>query len=176
MKLDKLYTRTGDSGQTAIIGGKLPKSDIRISAYGTVDELNSLVGMLITYIPEEDIRAFLEDIQQDLFAVGTSLANLKPDKCPVDATQLEKAIDAFDNPPLTGFVLPGGSRRAALSHVCRTVCRRAERCIVELSETGIVDDTVRRYVNRLSDYFFALSLKLNIIDNVSEKTWGNTCK
>lgn len=176
MKLDKIYTRTGDDGQTAIIGGKLPKSDIRICAYGTVDELNALVGMLITYVSEDDIRFFLEDIQQDLFLVGTSLANVKSCKCPVDVEKIEKAIDAFDNPSLTGFVLPGGSRRAALSHVCRTVCRRAERCIFELSETVVVDDAVKRYVNRLSDYFFALSLKLNIIDNVSEKTWGNTCK
>ena len=159
MKKSNVYTKTGDKGMTSLVGGvRVPKTHPRLEAYGTVDELNAFIGLLITYVADEADREFL-------FAV--------------DVETIERAIDAVDEglPPLRLFILPGGTQGAAVCHVCRTVCRRAERCILELGETGVaMDDNLVAYVNRLSDYLFVLSRKLNNLDGEHEIIWQKSCK
>lgn len=180
MHIDKVYTKTGDAGQTSIIGGeRRKKNDARIEAYGCVDELNAFVGLLITYLNDTPtVSAMLSKVQSRLFDIGTALASTTPGSCSFDTSDVEKAIDEISSelPPLQSFIILGGSRRAALAHVCRTVCRRAERRVVALAAQEMVAPTVVAYLNRLSDYFFVLSRKLNFIDNTPEKTWVNTCR
>lgn len=181
MKITKVYTRTGDAGTTSLVGGvRISKADVRLEAYGTVDELNSQMGLLVAMLEEveqpvsthvEADRQLLIRIQNNLFRVGTHLATdqsqspLYPSaKLPDGETELlEKAIDDINAilPEKQGFVLPGGSVPAAQCHVCRTVCRRAERCIATLAETATVGTEIMKYVNRLSDYLFILSKKIN---------------
>jgi cob(I)alamin adenosyltransferase len=178
----KLYTKTGDKGQTGLIGGtRVAKNDVRLDAYGTVDELNSFIGLLTTYaIPEEDI-AFLRKIQNLLFSVGSHLAT---DTSKVafhsasvlvetDIECIEHEIDRLDAtlPPLSSFILPGGSPSGALGHVCRTVARRAERRMFDMNQYYPVDNYIFIYINRLSDYFFALSRHLTLFDNGKEICW-----
>jgi len=178
----KLYTKTGDEGQTGLIGGtRVPKNDIRIEAYGTVDELNSFIGLLTTYnIREEDIL-FLRLIQNNLFSVGSYLATdttkvslqhasiLKSD-C---IEQIEKEIDRIEAelPKLNSFILPGGSQSGALSHICRTVTRRAERRLFDVNSTHSIDIQILIYFNRLSDYFFALSRYFTLEKEGEEIYW-----
>jgi cob(I)alamin adenosyltransferase len=178
----KLYTKTGDKGQTGLIGGtRVAKNDVRLDAYGTVDELNSFIGLLTTYaIPEEDI-VFLRKVQNLLFSVGSHLAT---DTSKVafhsasvlvddDIESIELEIDRLDAslPPLSAFILPGGSPSGALGHVCRTVARRAERRIFDMNKEYPVDNHILVYINRLSDYFFALSRSLTIFENGKEICW-----
>jgi len=178
----KLYTKTGDKGQTGLIGGtRVAKNDVRLDAYGTVDELNSFIGLLTTYaIPEEDI-AFLRKIQNLLFSVGSHLAT---DTSKVafhsasvlvetDIECIEHEIDRLDAalPPLSSFILPGGSPSGALGHVCRTVARRAERRMFDMNQYYPVDNYIFIYINRLSDYFFVLSRHLTLFDNGKEICW-----
>lgn len=178
----KLYTKTGDKGQTGLIGGtRVAKNDVRLDAYGTVDELNSFVGLLTTYaIPEEDV-AFLRKIQNLLFSVGSHLAT---DTSKVafhsasvlveaDIECIEREIDRLDAalPPLNSFILPGGSPAGALGHVCRTVARRAERRMFDMNQYYPVDNYIFIYTNRLSDYFFALARRLTLFDNGKEICW-----
>ncbi|MBQ6966206.1 MAG: cob(I)yrinic acid a,c-diamide adenosyltransferase [Bacteroidaceae bacterium] len=179
----KIYTRTGDHGQTSLVGGqRVSKTSARIESYGTVDELNAHIGQLIADNINQHDRDILTDIQNQLFVLGGYLAtdNTARDVRPCNilkpqaVTALEQEIDAINAtlPPFRHFILPGGTRAAALSHVCRTVCRRAERRILALRDQGAdVDDTVIAYVNRLSDYLFVLSRKLNIDENKEEKIW-----
>jgi len=178
----KLYTKTGDTGQTGLIGGtRVPKNDIRIEAYGTVDELNSVIGLLTTYpIHEMDIR-FLRIIQNNLFTIGSYLATdtsktalqqasiLKSDSI----VQIEKEIDRISAklPAMSFFVLPGGSQRGALCHVCRTIARRAERRVLDVTEFYTVDNQIVVYFNRLSDYFFAISRYYTIEKGGEEIYW-----
>jgi len=178
----KLYTKTGDKGQTGLIGGtRVAKNDIRLDAYGTIDELNSFIGMLTTYpIPEKDIL-FLRLIQNRLFTVGSHLATdttkvalhqasiLNED----DIIRIEQEIDRLDEflPSLSSFILPGGSQAGALCHVCRTITRRAERRIFDMNEFHKVDNQILIYLNRLSDYFFALSRFLTIENGGEEICW-----
>lgn len=179
----KVYTKTGDKGQTSLVGDKrVSKCCERLESYGTVDELNSHIGVLITYCSDRQDADFLLGVQGNLFVVGGYLATDNSEK---DVRQgnivtdemilaVEKEIDRVQEllPPLRLFILPGGSRAAAFAHVCRTVCRRAERMILRLVETGaVVDDNVTAYVNRLSDYFFVLSRKLNQDNNVEDTVW-----
>ena len=178
----KLYTKTGDKGQTGLIGGtRVPKNDVRIEAYGTVDELNSFIGMLTTYtIPEAD-RDFLRLIQHKLFTVGSHLATdtskvaLKPASVMSAEiiTQIEQEIDRLDAklPTLSSFILPGGSKAGALCHVCRTIARRAERRIFDMKEIYTIDNQIIIYINRLSDYFFALSRYLTLENGGKEIYW-----
>ena len=165
----KVYTKTGDKGQTSLVGGKrVSKCCERLESYGTVDELNSHIGVLITYCSDRQDIDFLTGVQANLFVVGGYLATDEM------ISAVEKEIDRVQEllPPLRLFILPGGSRAAAFAHVCRTVCRRAERMILRLVETGAeVDDNVTAYVNRLSDYFFVLSRKLNQDNNVEDTVW-----
>ena len=166
----KIYTKTGDEGMTSLVGGKrVKKCCNRLDSYGSVDELNSFIGLLVTYITDEADMAFLQKVQGELFMVGGSLAtDLSVSEARCEVTQamisdIESEIDRLSAalPPLRSFVVPGGSRAAALAHVCRTVCRRAERCVFALiEEGGAVEENVAVYLNRLSDYFFVLARKM----------------
>ena len=176
----KIYTKTGDKGETSLFGGKrLPKSHIRIDAYGTVDELNSYIGLLRELIPNMEQRTLLKEIQDRLFTIGAQLAsdpskNMKtPDILDSDIELLEKAIDEMNEvlPPLKNFILPGGHPTVAHAHVARCVCRRAERAAVALDMEEAVEPILIRYLNRLSDYLFVLGRKIAFDLGVRELTW-----
>ncbi|MDE6347503.1 MAG: cob(I)yrinic acid a,c-diamide adenosyltransferase [Bacteroides sp.] len=183
----KIYTKTGDKGTTSLVGGtRVPKTHVRLEAYGTVDELNAQLGLLVTYLLDQEDRTFLQQVQNSLFAIGSHLATdrektgLKAASIirPEQVEQLEREIDRLDVllPPLSAFVLPGGSRGAAVCHVCRTVCRRAERRILALAEQAEISSELLAYVNRLSDYLFILSRKMNQDEKKGEIFWNNNCK
>jgi len=167
----KIYTKTGDKGQTGLIGGRrVSKADLRIDAYGTVDELNSWMGLVRDQAVNTNRKDFLKEIQDRLFTIGSELAT-DPDKTvkrampaiiPEDVTLLEDAMDAMDAelPELRAFVLPGGHQAVSFCHLGRTVCRRAERLVIALNQESPVDDLVLQYINRLSDYLFVLSRKM----------------
>ncbi len=178
-----IYTKTGDKGETSLVGHvRVSKGSVRLECYGTTDELNSHVGLLITYCSDPADLQFLANVQSKLFVVGGYLAtdnsqteiregNIVTEEM---IQEVEDEIDRLQNlvPPMKMFVVPGGSRAAAYAHVCRTICRRAERCIVRLMESGaVVDDNVLALINRLSDYFFVLARKLNVDNGVEEKIW-----
>ena len=172
----KIYTKTGDSGMTSLVGGqRVKKCCERLESYGTVDELNSFIGLLITKCMNDQDKAFLQKVQNTLFVVGGNLAGSNTTAVTPDMiTAVEQEIDRLQEmvPPLKAFVLPGGSEAASVAHVCRTVCRRAERAILRLVEIGeAVDESVMKYVNRLSDYFFVLSRKLNKDAGVGDVEW-----
>ena len=178
----KIYTKTGDKGQTGLIGGtRISKSDIRLEAYGTVDELNAHIGLLVTREMKPEHKVFLQNIQNLLFTVGSNLAT---DTTKIDfrkesmmkeeyITTIENEIDRIDAllPPLNNFVLPGGNETAALCHICRTIARRAERRIIEMGGTYDVDNKVIMFTNRLSDYFFTLSRLMQIDAQQQEIFW-----
>ena len=181
MKKCNVYTRTGDQGQTSLVGGKrVPKSSLRIESYGTIDELNSQLGLLLTYLHEPSDCDCLIKIQGQLFAIGNILAtdpeSTTPCKCKItdeDIIELEHSIDLANEglPGWRGFTLPGGSRAAAVAHVCRTVCRRAERLIYTLDAQEPVDKNVTAYINRLSDYLYVLACRLNFLGGTDEILW-----
>lgn len=162
----KIYTKTGDQGSTSLFGGKrVSKADLRIDTYGTVDELNSWIGVLRDQSVNQSRKEILVEIQDRLFTIGSILAtepeNTKvkiPSLAESDIELLENKMDAMDAvlPPMRFFVLPGGNASVSFGHVARTVCRRAERLIIALSETEKVDPLVIKYMNRLSDYLFVL--------------------
>ena len=177
----KIYTKTGDKGMTSLADGqRVSKCCERLEAYGTVDELNSQLGLLMTYCGERDNK-FLTEVQRNLFIVGGCLAGAEVDK-PLSTESMEAEIDRLtaiveeaQEDKRFHFILPGGSRAAAVAHVCRTVCRRAERAMLKAkseklkvkSEDGDFDGMVR-YVNRLSDYLFILARKLNVDNNTKD--------
>ncbi len=176
----KIYTKTGDAGQTGLFGGsRVSKSHIRVEAYGTVDELNAFIGLLHDSLSEEPVRELLRQIQHRLFSIGATLAAdptgppLPPDLRPHDIALLEEAIDTMTQtlPPLRHFILPGGFPTVSLAHVCRTVCRRAERIVVALHEQEAVPEEVLQYLNRLSDYFFVLARYLGHLAGADEIKW-----
>jgi cob(I)alamin adenosyltransferase len=184
MKITKVYTRGGDMGKTSLVGGqRVSKASERLEAYGTVDELSSHLGLLASMLPDGDDKALIIRIQNSLFNVCTNLATdqeqtaLSPSAyLPEGEIELvEQKIDEIMKllPEKQGFVLPGGTKEAALAHVCRTVCRRAERRIVALSEVAKISPEVLQYVNRLSDYLFVLAKKINFNANQSEIVWQN---
>ena len=183
MGKSKIYTRKGDAGLTSLVGGKrVSKASPRIDAYGTIDELNSFIACLLETINDKEDREFLLRIQFNLFTLGSYLAS-EPGTmaCLIseeDIAQVETAIDRMDAlvPPLNRFILPGGCAGNAWANVCRTVCRRAERCIYKINRSANVDAKALKYVNRLSDYFFLLSRKQNFIHNMQEIIWENSCK
>ena len=187
MKITKVYTRGGDKGKTSLVGGqRVSKASVRLEAYGTVDELSSHLGLLSALLPEGHEKDMIERVQNALFNVCTNLATdqettpLYPSAyLPQGETELlEQEVDTImkELPERQGFILPGGTSAAAQAHVCRTVCRRAERRIVALSEVAVVSPEVQQYVNRLSDYLFVLAKKLNFLAGRSEKIWQNACK
>lgn len=176
----KIYTKTGDKGETSLFGGKrLPKSHIRIEAYGTVDELNSWVGLLRDVSDSAAVKSLLKEIQDRLFTLGSNLASdpdkemITPDIFESDIAHLEKAIDAMNEslPPLKNFILPGGHTSVSFCHIARCVCRRAERQVVNLALHEPVEELIIRYLNRLSDYLFVLSRKLAKDLNAEEVVW-----
>ena len=175
----KVYTKTGDAGTTSLVGGKrVPKDCARLESYGTIDELNAQVGLLLTYVSEPVDRETLIGIQNNLFVIGAQLATEAPQVpsvviTSVDVTKLEQSIDAASEglPKWRGFTIPGGCRPAALAHVCRTICRRAERRILALNSSEEVAPELLAYVNRLSDYFYILALRLNFLQGTDEILW-----
>ncbi|WP_199121222.1 cob(I)yrinic acid a,c-diamide adenosyltransferase [Pedobacter sp. ASV28] len=177
----KIYTKTGDKGQTSLIGGtRVPKNHIRIESYGTVDELNSYVGLIGCQEIDKYHQAVLKEIQDRLFTIGASLAadpeksKMKiPDLLDADITLLEMEIDKMNEvlPPLKHFILPGGNNVVSYCHLARCVCRRAERLTVALAESSFVDSKVTVYLNRLSDYLFILGRKLSYDAKVEESIW-----
>jgi cob(I)alamin adenosyltransferase len=174
----KIYTRTGDHGQTSLFGGaRVAKNDVRIEAYGTVDELSSYIGVARTLPVPSDVDASLNQVQVDLFEVGAHLASPGTSRFPgVDAArieELERAIDAMEREltPLTTFILPGGSSSAAHLHVARTVCRRAERLVVALEDESPATVSTIAYLNRLSDYLFVAARFSNQRAGVDDVPW-----
>lgn len=174
----KIYTRTGDLGQTSLFGGsRVAKNDARIDAYGTVDELSSFLGVARASGIPSDVDAVLEQVQRDLFDVGAHLASPGtsrfPGVDPARIAQLESAIDAMESElaPLKNFILPGGSLTAAQLHVARTVCRRAERCVVALHDESPATMSTVAYLNRLSDYLFVAARFTNRRADVTDVEW-----
>ncbi len=177
----KLYTKTGDKGQTGLANGmRLSKTSLRVAAYGDVDELNSFIGLARCHCDDKQENALLEDIQRDLFLLEAHLSQaqgIEPLR-DVHVEKLEKAIDATweKMKPLTNFILPAGAEYAALMHVCRTVCRRAERSVITLTEKEKIDDNLVIYLNRLSDLFFALARKANQDAGIEDAIWKHSQK
>src|ERR1700740_517588 len=177
----KIYTKTGDKGYTSLIGGtRVPKHHLRIESYGTVDELNSYIGL----IRDQDItvhdKQLLKEVQDRLFTIGSSLAAdpekskmVIPDLHPEDVELLEKEMDTINEtlPVLKHFILPGGSTVISYCHIARCVCRRAERLSVHLAEESKVDEKVNVYLNRLSDYLFTLARKIGYDGKIPENQW-----
>lgn len=177
----RVYTKTGDKGETSLFGGtRVPKYHVRLESYGTIDELNSYMGLIRDVLEDDDLKEVLLGIQLRLFSLCSDLANEKDDnrhKIPAvkeeDIVFLENKIDEYLDqlPPLKSFVLPGGHIAASYCHVARTVCRRAERNIIRLSTEAYVNELVIKYVNRLSDFLFVLSRKILKDFNKEEILW-----
>jgi len=178
----KIYTKTGDQGITSLLGGvRVPKSDLRIDAYGTIDELNSYLGLLRDQEVNQKRSNFLKEIQDRLFTIGAELATSpgkenvkKPDLHQEDVEVLERELDDMDVqlPMLSSFILPGGHQSVSFCHLARTVCRRSERIVVELASLEPVSELVIQYLNRLSDYLFVLGRKMAQELNVEEVKWN----
>jgi cob(I)alamin adenosyltransferase len=178
----KIYTKTGDSGETGLFGGpRVPKSDPRVDAYGEVDELNAVVGQIRAIVEDPEIDRQLARVQDELFCVGAELATPAGAKArsalpPIQASwaeRLEAAIDAWDAElvPLRQFILPGGTRTAAALHLARCVCRRAERRVVALAQDVAIDPAVIAYLNRLSDFLFVAARIANHRAKRPEVLW-----
>ncbi len=177
----KIYTKTGDRGETSLIGGtRLSKAHLRIESYGNVDELNSYIGLLRDQAVNEKRRDLLKEIQDRLFTIGSSLAadpeksNLKiPDLKEEDINLLEAAIDKMNEtlPLMRNFILPGGHQSISFGHIARTVCRRAERACIALQQESFVAELVPKYLNRLSDYLFVLCRQMHSELEVDEIPW-----
>jgi len=177
----KIYTKKGDKGQTSLLGGtRVPKHHIRIEAYGTIDELNAHVGLLRDQIPEGILKSELLNIQNELFTIGSELATTSGAKVEIphlrseSVEHLEKVIDQMESelPELRSFIIPGGHPFVSLCHVARTVCRRAERNIVQLAENEEVPEVIIAYVNRLSDAFFVMARKLAKDNGAEDLVWS----
>lgn len=177
----KVYTKTGDKGETSLLGGtRVKKSHIRIESYGTVDELNSYIGLIRDHEIGDAERDLLIEIQDRLFTLGSHLASDPnktkrniPDLFQEDITALEKAMDAMNEslPEMRSFVLPGGNKLVSFTHIARCVCRRAERLVIALNEEDPVDEICIQYLNRLSDYLFVLSRWFTMQNNAPETPW-----
>lgn len=179
----KIYTKTGDKGSTSLIGGvRVPKSHIRIESYGTVDELNSVIGMVNDMAANAKISQWLREIQDRLFTVGSVLATAPdkdvkmklPDVHESDITWLEERIDEMDTelPQMRSFIIPGGNLASSTAHVARCVCRRAERICVAMQEEGEhVPELIIKYLNRLSDFLFALARYITHINGGEDMPW-----
>ncbi|MBI4482289.1 MAG: cob(I)yrinic acid a,c-diamide adenosyltransferase [Acidobacteria bacterium] len=181
--MTKIYTRTGDAGETSLLdGSRVLKSNLRVTAYGDVDELNAVLGAVRAFVQDDEINQMLEGIQRDLFAMGTQLADPKyaesrrPNKTalpPQRVEDLEQIIDRFQEElkPLKRFILPGGTQGAALLHVARTVCRRAERVAVALHAETPLDPVLLTYLNRLSDLLFVTARVVNRRSSEEDILW-----
>jgi cob(I)alamin adenosyltransferase len=180
----KIYTRSGDEGDTGLFGGgRVPKNHPRVAAYGDVDELNSALGVVRATAPVDFFDGLLESVQRDLFALGGQLATPDPERVSsalekaalsdARVTEFERAIDAADQelPPLRAFVLPAGTPKAAAFHLARTICRRAERSVVHLAQETPVHELFIVYLNRLSDLLFTLARLANHRAGIGDRTW-----
>ena len=176
----KIYTKTGDQGETGLFGGpRVRKDHLRIEAYGAVDELNAVLGVVRSESPPAEIDELLAKIQNTLFDLGAELASPDPAKMgvamigPARAEALERAIDRYEAnlPPLKTFILPGGCRAAAGMHLARTVCRRAERRLISLAAAETISGEVVVYLNRLSDLLFVLARELNRLSGQGDVAW-----
>jgi len=187
MKDLKVYTKTGDKGTTSLVGGvRVLKTDERIEAYGTADELNSHLGLLASLMDDGDDKQMVENIQNKLFVVSSYLATdqsktaLK--NCSIvaesDVKLIEEEIDKIQEiiPRQNNFILPGGTYKASIAHVCRTICRRTERRILALTGEVQIDGNILAFINRLSDYLYVLARKLNFIEGKDEKIWKKSCE
>ncbi len=179
----KIYTKTGDQGKTSLIGGtKVPKDHIRIDTYGTIDELNSFIGLLNDQLTDKETMHMLKEVQDRLFTIGSSLA-CDPDKEPKmklpdlkesDVTILESAMDSMNEKlsPMKSFILPGGHPSISTAHIARCVCRRAERLCVHMSQQNLfIDPLIIKYLNRLSDYLFVVARYIAHLKNIKEVEW-----
>jgi cob(I)alamin adenosyltransferase len=178
--LARIYTRTGDKGETGLVGGvRISKDSLRVQAYGNVDELNSVLGVARAFMKDAEINSLLEELQRDLFAAGADLASPTESKRDVPRITkdmidaLEKTIDRFQEQllPLKAFILPGGTQAGALLHLARSVARRAERSIVALNKTEKVNEQMIPYMNRLSDLLFVIARVVNHRAGTSEVEW-----
>lgn len=176
----KIYTKKGDTGETSLLGGqRVPKSDIRLMAYGTVDELNSHSGKVRSFKIDSHYQDVLLEIQKKLFIIGSNLAKRAeskidlPEISEVDIEMLEKEIDKMESslPEINSFIIPGGSQAVASCHIARSVSRRAERMVTALSQTTAIDKLILKYLNRLSDYLFVLARSIGYDDEVEEVLW-----
>lgn len=176
----KIYTKKGDQGKTSLFGGQqVPKSASRIAAYGTADELNSVIGMILTHTVSEKTTEMLKDLQNDLFVLGADLATPLDNKTRIERIadehilKLEQQIDAMEEqlPPLRNFILPGGTKAGAGIHFARTVCRRAERHAVECSQEESLSEHSLIFLNRLSDFLFVLGRFENMQSGTTETAW-----
>ncbi|MGP1420155.1 MAG: cob(I)yrinic acid a,c-diamide adenosyltransferase [Tannerella sp.] len=186
MKKSLIYTGGGDKGTTSLVGGvRVPKTHPRLEAYGTIDELNSQIGLLIAETDDQQTADLLRFVQHKLFTVGSYLATdmtqtdlrIQSNVTLESIRRLEEAIDRYDTqlPRMRGFVLPGGNRTSALAHVCRTVCRRAERRIYRLTESATVEEPVLIFMNRLSDLLFVIGRNECVRKNNDEILWDSAC-
>ncbi|MFH2105833.1 MAG: cob(I)yrinic acid a,c-diamide adenosyltransferase [Candidatus Micrarchaeota archaeon] len=175
----KIYTKYGDKGETTLVSGeKMIKDDIRVEAYGTVDELNAFIGVISTFTSDDDVKKTLLPIQKNLFSIGAMLSTRSPtEKTPKinlnDISKLEATIDEIEKEldPIKHFIIPGGSKTSALLHMARTVCRRAERRIVTLSKTEKVSEDIIIYLNRLSDLLFVMARMANRKKRIEDVLW-----
>ncbi|MEK9143963.1 MAG: cob(I)yrinic acid a,c-diamide adenosyltransferase [Patescibacteria group bacterium] len=172
-----IYTRSGDTGSTSLFGGKrVLKCEELVDVYGSIDELNSWVGLIAAEFSVPDVSQFLQTIQSDLFTIGSTLAGWKGDLTLLDGRikEMETRIDMMekDLPPIRNFILPGGAELAAHAHIMRSICRRVERQTVALSQKQEVDKRIVKYLNRLSDLFFMLARFINKQENVEEVEWS----
>lgn len=179
----KIYTKTGDKGETGLFGGeRVSKSNLRLNAYGTIDELNSFLGLAVIEVTNIEVKNIIQDLQNKLFVLGSDLAapeteknkKLKITRLPDSyIIETEQAIDKFDAQldELKNFILPGGSKGSAVLHICRTISRRAEREIVALKNTDHIGENIVIFLNRLSDLFFVLSRFENKYSNIPDTKW-----
>ena len=174
-RLTHIYTKTGDQGETSLGNGvRVQKNSVRIECLGTIDELNSTIGLILTEILSQEVQETLVEVQHDLFNIGGELSI--PNHKLLDPNRvdyLEKQLDALNQnlSPLKEFILPGGTKSAAYTHLARTVCRRAERCCLSLKQLEAINIPVLYYLNRLSDYLFVLARALNKENNVPDTLW-----
>lgn len=178
----KIYTKTGDDGTTSLFDGtRVLKDHKRVCLYGELDELNGVIGLVVSYLDDADFRAELHEVQKDLFALGAQLANpshkkqkQKSDFSEEKVLRLEKQIDTMERSlkPMTSFILPGGTNAASALHLARTICRRAERSLVHFNHAVTeLDDIFIRYVNRLSDYLFVAARYANFLEDQEDIPW-----
>ncbi len=178
----KIYTKSGDKGKTSLIGGKrIDKDELQVEAYGSVDELNSNLGLLVEYLTQKNDKEFILEIQNKLFIIGSQLAvdtkslnNLVlPSLNKNSIMNIENEIDLIESQvsKMTNFIIPGGSKIIATCHICRSVCRRAERRVISLNKQTKIDSLIITFLNRFSDYLFVLSRKIALDTNTNEKLW-----
>ena len=179
MKKATIYTGSGDSGNTSLSSGtRIAKDHPRVEAYGTLDELNAHLGLLAASLSDKNLIDFIVGIENDIFTIGSHLATDKEEQCPISESDIKKIEEAIDRisatlPALKSFILPGDNEQAARANVCRTICRRAERCMVALSRESKISSDAMVYINRLSDYLFVLQRQLF---SGKEKMWQKPCK